>query len=219
MNQQPSAFEIPVALVRDYQQINRELIQALDSGHRLIRLTEVEGQRLLASRLRGSWSAVIEVLGNAGPELASELDAPEVTIFCRGSAADGAGRGLRSGRLVISDGAGDALGALMVGGTIIVRGKAGHRAGLRQRGGSLVLLGGAGRLLADRQSGGLIFVESNQITSASGRGRSKGRLVPLPDPLRKIDSLATEDANALSIALEGLPDAFFLAFDPKPQNE
>lgn len=216
MNQPPSAFDIPVALVRDYQQINRELILALDSGHRLIRLTEVEGQRLLASGLRGSWSAVIEVLGNAGPELAAELDAPGVTILCRGSAADGAGRGLRSGRLAIAERSGDALGAGMAGGSIVVRGTTGHRAGLRQRGGLLVLLGPAGRLLADRQSGGLLFAERELIAEATGRGRSQGRLVPLPHPDSEFDHLPPEDANALAIVLQGLPQPLDSDLQPDP---
>src|SRR5690606_34023713 len=69
MTPPPEAFEIPVALVRDYEQINRELTIALDLGRRLVRLTQVEGQRLLASGLRGGWEAVVEVVGNAGPEL------------------------------------------------------------------------------------------------------------------------------------------------------
>ncbi|MEW4567117.1 glutamate synthase [Tautonia sp. JC769] len=216
MNQPPSAFEIPVSLVRDYQQINREILLALDSGHRLVRLTEVEGQRLLASGLRGPWDAVIEVIGNAGPELGAGLDAPGVTILCHGSAADGAGRGLRSGRLAISERSGDALGAWMSGGAIVVRGATGHRAGLRQRGGTLVLLGEAGRLLADRHSGGLIMADPGVITSASGRGRSEGLLVPLPQHSRGFDALSRAHANGLLSTLRGLPREFRLAFDLGP---
>jgi glutamate synthase domain-containing protein 3 len=216
MNQPPSAFDIPVALVRDYQQINREVRLALDSGHRLIRLTEVEGQRLLASGLRGPWTAVIEVIGNAGPELGAELDAPGITILCHGSAADGAGRGLRSGRLAIAGRSGDAPGAWMAGGAIVVRGTTGHRAGLRQRGGSLVLLGAAGRLLADRQSGGLLVAEGNLISSASGRGRSGGSLVPLPQDSWEFDALKPEVAIELSRTLQGLPQVFRSSFGTGP---
>ena len=36
---------------------------------------------------------VIEVDGDAGPELAAEMDAPGVTVVCRGSTADGGAAG------------------------------------------------------------------------------------------------------------------------------
>ena len=85
---------IVVPELRDYQQINAELVRRLNLGQPHVRLEGVEGQRLLVSRLAGAWQAVIEVDGNAGPELAAELDAPGLTVVCRGSAADGAGRGL-----------------------------------------------------------------------------------------------------------------------------
>lgn len=181
MSQRPPAIEIPVALVRDYQQINREVIAALDAGHRHIRLTSVEGQRLLLSGLRGSWPALIEIQGTAGPELAAELDAPNVSILCHGSVADGSGRALRAGQLVITGNAGEAAGTWMRGGVQIVVGTTGHRAGLRLQGGSLILFGPPGRLLADRQSGGDVFARLDLAESVADRGRTGGRLIALPE--------------------------------------
>jgi glutamate synthase domain-containing protein 3 len=205
MTPRSSAVDIPVALIRDYQQINREVIRALDVGHSTIRLTDVEGQRLLASGLCGPWRATIEVVGNAGPELAADLDAPGLTVLCSGSAADGAGRGMRAGRLAIRGDAGDGLASGMIGGEVVVFGRAGHRAGLRLGGGTLVLLGPVGRLLADRQRGGVVFADQAAIVDGAGRGRSEGRLVPLP---RELGSTPFEDAPAYFSALEGLPDGY-----------
>ncbi|QDV37081.1 GltB/FmdC/FwdC-like GXGXG domain-containing protein [Tautonia plasticadhaerens] len=173
------AVEIPVALVRDYQQINRELIRALDLGLPRIRLVDVEGQRLLAFGLRGPWRATIEVVGNAGPELAADLDAEGVTVLCTGSAGDGAGRGLRAGRLAICRDAGDAVGAGMTGGSILVAGRAGHRAGLRLRGGTLLILGPAGRLMADRQEGGIVIADPRSSQGPGGRAGGGGGRIDL----------------------------------------
>jgi hypothetical protein len=200
----PRPFEIPVSLVRDYHQINRELVRALDDGRRRIRLTDVEGQRLLAAGLRGDWPAEVEILGNAGPELALGLDAPELSIICRGNAADGAGRGLRSGRLIILGHAGDAVGALMSGGSIVVQRDAGHRVGLRQRGGTIVLLGRSGRLLADRQSGGFCFAAPSTIDGSTSRERSGGSAIPFHPPGPPVESDRSAESEALRDALRGL---------------
>jgi glutamate synthase domain-containing protein 3 len=208
MTPRPSAIDIPVSLIRDYQQINREVIRALDLGRSTIRLTDVEGQRLLASGLSGPWRATIEVVGNAGPELAADLDAPGLTVLCLGSAADGAGRGMRAGRLAIRGDSGDGLGSGMTGGAVIVCGKAGHRAGLRLGGGTIVLLGPVGRLLADRQRGGILFADRAEIAAGTGRGRSGGRLVPLPRQTGPTESIGPEDASAYLDALGGLPDGY-----------
>ncbi|WP_158633336.1 GltB/FmdC/FwdC-like GXGXG domain-containing protein [Tautonia sociabilis] len=204
----PPAFEIPVALVRDYRRINLELSRALDDGRTLVRLVDVEGQRLLASGLHGDWRAVVEVVGNAGPELAAGLNAPGLTIRCTGSAADGAARGLVSGRVAIRGQAGDAVAAAMLGGTVVVAGGAGHRAGLRMRGGTLVLFGPVGRLLADRRAGGLIFADPSAMQRPSGRPGDGGRLLPLPQETGHAALLDPEDARAYRDALHDLPDGF-----------
>ncbi len=72
----PADVVIAVPEIRDYHAINSELVHRLDLGHRTIRLAGVRGQRLLAAGLVGGWSAVIELEGDAGPELAAGLDAP-----------------------------------------------------------------------------------------------------------------------------------------------
>src|SRR4051794_28195991 len=125
---------LPVAVlsipeIRDYERINAELVQRLDAGHARVRLEGAERQRFLAARLTGGWSAVVEVVGRAGPELAAEMDAPSLTVVCRGPAADGAARGLVAGRVVVLGDVDEAAGYAQQGGTILVARDAGARAG------------------------------------------------------------------------------------------
>ena len=172
-----SVLSIPE--IRDYQRINAELVQRLDAGQAHVRLHGAEGQRLLLAGLAGSWSALVEIDGKAGPELAAALDAPALTVVARGTAADGAAAGLRAGRLILLGGAGDALGYAQQGGSVIAAAGAGHRTGLGQRGGVLVVLGPVGRLAGERQSGGRLFAYDDRLGPYSGHGRRGGALIRL----------------------------------------
>ena len=78
---------VVVAEIRDYERINAEMVQRLDAGRQKILLKGAEGQRLLLAGLAGPWTAVVEIEGNAGPELAAAVSSPR---------ADGASR--REGR-------------------------------------------------------------------------------------------------------------------------
>jgi glutamate synthase domain-containing protein 3 len=173
----PPSPVLAVNEIRDYERINVELAQWLHAGHAHVRLTGVDGQRLLASGLAGAWSAVIEIEGNAGPELAAGLDAPGLVVVTRGSAADGVGRGLRQGRLLILGDAADATGYRQAGGVVMVAGATGHRAGLELEAGTLVLGGPTGRLLGDRQAGGRILALGTVMGAHAGHGRRGGRLI------------------------------------------
>lgn len=168
---------IVVPEVRDYTRINAELTRLLDAGHSRIRLAGVDGQRLLAHGLRGHWSALVVIEGNAGPELAADMLAPGLTVACTGSARDGAGRGLRAGRLVIAGDVDAAVGYTQAGGMIVVHGTAGPRAGLDQSGGELMILGRVDRLAGERQSGGTIALFGDGLGPFSGHGRSGGQIL------------------------------------------
>jgi glutamate synthase domain-containing protein 3 len=191
---------LPVPEIRDYQRINVELTTLLDSGHRHIRLAGVEGQRLLVSGLRGAWDAIVEVEGQAGPELGAWLDAPGLTVFCRGGAGDGVGSGLTDGLIVVGGDAGAAVGYAMRGGAIVVAGATGPRAGLNQAGGALLLCGSVDRLAGERQSGGRLFALADRLGPHVSRGQRGGTIVALaswdePD-IRSLDpaDLALLDA-------------------------
>ena len=194
--------------LRDYQQINAELVRRLNLGERHVRLEGVDGQRLLVSRIAGAWQALIEVEGNAGPELAAELDAPGLTVVCRGSAADGAGRGLAAGRLLIGGEAGAAIGYFQRGGLIVAVGDVGPRAGLAQCGGDLVLLGKVGALAGERQAGGRLVFKQGHTGPHAGHGRQAGRLIALPPEQLLAAGLDQDDSRLIEAAL-GLANRFF----------
>lgn len=197
----PASLSIPD--IREYDRINAELIQCLEDGARHVRLLGAEGQRFLAAGLAGPWDAVIEVEGRAGPEIAAGLDAPRITVVCRGPVADGAGRGLRSGRLVVLGNSGESVAYGQVGGTVFIAGDAGHRAGLNQYGGVLLIRGAVGRLAGERQNGGWLFASDNRVGPHAGRGQRGGRFVRLPSQDPAASSL---DPSALETYRKTLAD-------------
>lgn len=177
VNKDAATSTIVVPDVRDYSRINAELTTLLDAGHRRIRLVGVDGQRLLAFGLRGGWSATLVIEGNAGPELAAELNAPNLVVACFGNAKDGAGRGLRAGQLWVAGDTDVGVGYTQSGGLILVKGSAGPRAGLKQAGGTLMVGQSVGRLAGERQSGGVFLAPGGSVGPFCGYGRTGGRFV------------------------------------------
>ena len=175
----PAEVVLAVPEIRDYHDINSEIVRHLDAGRRMIRLSGVSGQRLLAAGLDGPWKAAIEIDGDAGPELAAGLDGPGLSVICRGAAADGGASRMRAGRVLVLGGVGTAFGYSQAGGLAVAAGPAGRRAGLRQAGGDLVLLSDVGPLAGERQSGGRIIAIGDIIGPHAGRGRSGGRFIRL----------------------------------------
>lgn len=173
-SEENSTAAISVPEIRDYHRINAELTQLLDQGVRRVKLVGVEKQRLLLAEITGPWSALVEVEGNAGPELGSRLNAPNLRILCRGSVADGLGSGLVDGKVLVLGDAGAGAGVSQRGGSIIVAGSAAERAGLNQYGGQLALLGEVGRLAGERQSGGTFLAFERNLAEWPGRNRRGG---------------------------------------------
>lgn len=209
---------ISVPEVRDYREINALVVQALDAGASLVRLEGVERQRLLVYGLRGGWEAVVEVDGRAGPELASALDAPGLRVVCTGSADDGAGLGLRAGRLLVLGACGDAVGYAQRGGVIVAAAGVGHRAGLDRLGGLLIVAGRSGRLLGERQSGGRLIVLGREHGPHAGLGLRGGRLVAPWAGVPGFEAIEPEDRAAVAESLLGLenylPADFYLELGP-----
>ncbi|MDX2037393.1 MAG: glutamate synthase [Isosphaeraceae bacterium] len=181
----PSPPTISIPDIREYDRINAELVRLLDQGSPVVLLAGAERQRLLAFGLRGGWRARVVIDGLCGPEVGAELDAPGLSIICRGSTGDGAGRSLRSGRLLVFGSSGDAVGASQSGGRILANRGVGHRAGLRQSGGDLIVLGEVGRLACERRSGGRFFASRERLGAFFEHGASGGEFVPL-DPRESI---------------------------------
>jgi glutamate synthase domain-containing protein 3 len=195
----PDEVVLSVQEIRDYRAINAEIVRSLARGCRMIRLAGVRGERLLASGLDGPWDAVVDIDGDVGPEVAAGVDAPTLTIVCRGRAADGGASGLRAGRLLVLGGVGTAFGYAQRGGLAVAAGEAGARAGLCQAGGDLVLLGGAGPMVGERQSGGRIFAFADRLGRHAGRGNRGGRLIGL-SPGASPDQLAERAALREALA-------------------
>ena len=125
-----------------------------------------------------------------------------MTVVCRGTAADGAGRGLLAGTLVVLGRAGTALGYLQQGGLIVAATDVSPRPGLCQRGGDLVLLGKAGALAGERRTGGRLFLRTNLAGPHLGFGSRGGRLVSLDAYVAGREGLAPEDRSTIDKALE-----------------
>jgi methylamine---glutamate N-methyltransferase subunit B len=198
----PADVILPVPEIRDYHALNSEVVRHLDAGCTVIRLAGVQGQRLLAAGLAGPWDAVIEIDGDAGPELAAGMDAPGLTVVALGRAADGAGSRLRAGRLLAVGDVDVAFAYAQRGGQAVAGGHVGARAGLCQSGGDLVLLSGAGHLAGERQAGGRIFVPADRVGPHAGRGHRHGRFIRI-DPVGLSDGDRTETAadRAVLVAL------------------
>ncbi len=171
--------------IRDYHLINLQLAHLLDHGPRRVRLTGVEGQRLLVAGLRGSWNAVIEIEGLAGPELAADLDAPNLTVVVYGGVGDGSARSLCR----VGGCAGRCRrGVRVPDGRRCGRGRRdrGAGAGLEISGGVLILANGADRLAGERQSGGASMpwdgwdptpaMRAARVTCCDRRGRRARRM-------------------------------------------
>jgi glutamate synthase domain-containing protein 3 len=199
---------ILVPELRDYSQINTELVRRLNLGQTYVRLTGVAGHRLLAAGLNGSWRATVDVEGNAGPELAAAMNAPNVTLRCLGAAADGCGGGFLAGRLVIQGSVGVALGYFLHGGMIVAARDVAPRAGLCQQGGDLVLLGRSGPLAGERQAAGRLFLRKSLTGPHAGRGAQGGKQLDLDPRLAghgkfsPDDQLVLDEATKLAGALD-----------------
>jgi glutamate synthase domain-containing protein 3 len=201
----PTVIDVPD--VRDYQRINAEVVQRLDQGLRHVRLIGVEAQRLLLAGVTGSWSALIEIEGNAGPELAFGLDSPGLRVVCLGSAADGVGSGLIDGQLLILGAAGACVGMSQRGGRITIAGPCADRAGLNQSGGSLMLLGQVGALAGERQAGGILLVADRPVGNHPGRGRRGGQFLSIRDDANLLNTTLNPFRQWLTPELlAGLPD-------------
>lgn len=173
----PSGSPISVTELRDYHQINAEVVRRLNRGAGLIRLDGPAGHRLLLAGLQGPWRAVVEIAGDAGPELAAGLNSPGLTVVCRGSSADGAGSRLSAGVLLLQGPTGTAVGYRQSGGLLIAASAVGPRAGLGMTGGDLVLLGRVGPMAGDRQTGGRLFLPASDVGPMLGRESRGGRRI------------------------------------------
>ena len=138
-----------------FQQLNEQIHACQDAE---ITLTDVMGQRYIASGLSGKRLAIHGIPGNA---LGAYVDDCRVEVF--GNAQDATGDTMNAGEIIIHGSSGDATGYAMRGGMILVEGNVGYRAGIHMKAYKdqvpvLVVGGEAGSFLGEYQAGGYVVV-------------------------------------------------------------
>ena len=151
-----------------FQQLNEQIHTCQDAE---ITLTDVMGQRYIASGLSGKRLAIHGIPGNA---LGAYVDDCRVEVF--GNAQDPTGDTMNAGEIIIHGSSGDATGYAMRGGMILVEGNVGYRAGIHMKAYKdqvpvLVVGGEAGSFLGEYQAGGYVVVLGLNTTGRAPVGR------------------------------------------------
>lgn len=151
-----------------FQQLNEQIHTCQDTE---ITLTDVMGQRYIASGLSGKRLAIHGIPGNA---LGAYVDDCRVEVF--GNAQDATGDTMNAGEIIIHGSSGDATGYAMRGGMILVEGNVGYRAGIHMKAYKdqvpvLVVGGEAGSFLGEYQAGGYVVVLGLNTTGRAPVGR------------------------------------------------
>ena len=151
-----------------FQQLNEQIHTCQDAE---ITLTDVMGQRYIASGLSGKRLVIHGIPGNA---LGAYVDDCRVEVF--GNAQDATGDTMNAGEIIIHGSSGDATGYAMRGGMILVEGNVGYRAGIHMKAYKdqvpvLVVGGEAGSFLGEYQAGGYVVVLGLNTTGRAPVGR------------------------------------------------
>lgn len=151
-----------------FQQLNEQIHTCQDAE---ITLTDVMGQRYIASGLSGKRLAIHGIPGNA---LGAYVDDCRVEVF--GNAQDATGDTMNAGEIIIHGSSGDATGYAMRGGMILVEGNVGYRAGIHMKAYKdqvpvLVVGGEARSFLGEYQAGGYVVVLGLNTTGRAPVGR------------------------------------------------
>ena len=151
-----------------FQQLNEQIHTCQDAE---ITLTDVMGQRYIASGLSGKRLSIHGIPGNA---LGAYVDDCRVEVF--GNAQDATGDTMNAGEIIIHGSSGDATGYAMRGGMILVEGNVGYRAGIHMKAYKdqvpvLVVGGEAGSFLGEYQAGGYVVVLGLNTTGRAPVGR------------------------------------------------
>ena len=142
-----------------YKQFNEEIRALVKEGVTDFNLTEVNGQRYLATALEGDLR--FDIHGVPGQDLAAFMRGPYVRVH--NNAQDGVGNTMDDGRIVIEGLAGDVIGYAMRGGEIFIGGDVGYRVGIHMKAyldhqPKIVIGGKAGDFLGEYMAGGIILL-------------------------------------------------------------
>ena len=143
-----------------YRQLNEQVREAVDAGETRIVLRNVNGQRYIATGLRGR-GVHIEVNGVPGNDLAAFMDGP--TVHVMNNAQDGCANTMNAGKLFVHGDAGDVVGYGMRGGSVYVKGRVGYRVGIHMKAykaqSPVIVAGGtAGDFFGEYLAGGTLIL-------------------------------------------------------------
>jgi len=112
-----------------YRDLNARLRQEVDAGVERIELTNVYGQRYIASDL--SRPVEIYIYGTPGNDLGAFMNGSRVEVF--GNAQDCLANTMNAGEVIVHGHAGDICGMAARGGKIFVRDYVGYRAAIHMK--------------------------------------------------------------------------------------
>ena len=112
-----------------YRELNASLRSLVSDGISNLRLTNVCGQRYIATDLPGAIQ--IEISGTPGNDLGAFMDGPHIVV--QGNVQEGCGNTMNSGEIIVEGRAGDILGMSMRGGAIYVRDNCGYRGAIHMK--------------------------------------------------------------------------------------
>lgn len=142
-----------------YKQFNEMIREKVREGFTDFTLTNVNGQRYIATALEGDLTFIVE--GVPGQDMASFMRGPYVRVNANGQ--DGIGNTMDDGKIVVDGIVGDVAGYAMRGGRIYIKGDVGYRVGIHMKAymdqQPIIVVGGkAGDFLGEYMAGGIILL-------------------------------------------------------------
>ncbi len=158
-----------------YQELNRKIRQAIESGEKEIILDNVSGQRYIGGGIKAA--VKMRINGTPGNDLAAFMDGPEIIVF--GNGQDAIGNTMSAGKVVIHGDAGDIVGYGMRGGKIFIKGNVGYRVGIHMKEykdikPTIVIGGNTGDFLGEYMAGGILVVLGEEVGNFCGTGMHGG---------------------------------------------
>ncbi|MFQ5866447.1 MAG: hypothetical protein ACE5IT_00440 [bacterium] len=145
--------------VLGHKDLNEKIRQAINHNDEEITLTNVNGQRYIASGLKAK--VKITIKGTPGNDLGSFMNGPEITVY--GNGQDAIANTMNEGKIIIHGHAGDVLGYAMRGGKLYIKGNVGYRVGIHMKAYKhllpVLIVGGSARdFLGEYMAGGILIL-------------------------------------------------------------
>lgn len=142
-----------------YRQLNKTILDAVESGEKEIELDNIMGHRYIGRGLDGDAKIIIN--GTPGNDLGSFMNGPEIIVH--GNAQDGISNTMNDGKIIIHGSVGDIIGYGMRGGKLYIKGNVGYRVGIHMKEYEdkvpVIIAGGtAGDFFGEYMAGGIMIL-------------------------------------------------------------